>query len=93
MKNGCTIAGAATFLPGYGELGGGFFGDDDGDEASALSAVLELDDAGDLGEEGVILASADIEAGLKRGSALADEDGASGDGFAAEALDAEPLRI
>jgi hypothetical protein len=49
---------------------GGDFGGVDGDEAAVLSAVLEADDAGDLGEEGVVLAAAEVEAGLQLGAAL-----------------------
>ena len=62
-------------------------------EAVLLAAVLEADYAGDLGEEGVVLAAAHVCAGLERGSALANQDGASGDYLAAEALDAEALRV
>ena len=65
----------------------------DVDEATLLSTVLEADDAGDLGEEGVVLAAADVRAGLQRGSTLANDDGAAEDGLAAEALHAEPLCI
>lgn len=65
----------------------------DGDEAANLATVLEADYAVNLGEEGVVLAAAYVCAGLERGPTLTDEDGAAGDGFAAEALDAEPLCI
>ena len=68
-------------------------GRDDVDEAALLAFVLELHHAGDLGVEGVIGAAADIEAGLVRCAALADEDAATGDGFAVAALDAEALCI
>ena len=65
----------------------------DGDETADLAAILEADYAIDLSKEGIVLAAAYVCAGLERGSALTDEDGAAGDGFAAEALDAEPLCI
>jgi hypothetical protein len=58
-----------------------------------LATVAEADHAGDLGEEGVVLAAADIGAGLELGAALADDDGAAEDGLAGEALDAEALRV
>ena len=72
---------------------GGDFGGVDVDEAAALALVLEADDAGDLGEEGVVLAAANVGAGLQRRSTLADDDGAAEDSLAAEALDAEPLGV
>lgn len=68
-------------------------GGDDGDEAPALSAILKLYDAVDLGVEGVVGAASDIEAGLVRCAALANQDRPAGDCFAAEALDAEPLGV
>jgi hypothetical protein len=74
-------------------LGGGGFGDDDVDETALLALVLELHDAGNLGVEGIVGAAADVEAGLMGCAALADEDGAAGDGFAVAALDAEPLGV
>ncbi len=76
-------------------LGGDSFGlaGKDGDEAPLLAAILELDDAGDLSKEGVILAAADVQAGLEWGAALADKNGAAGNSFAAKALHAEPLCV
>ena len=76
-------------------LGGGSFrlACQDGNEAALLPAILKLDDAGDLSKEGVILAAADVQAGLEWGAALADQDGSAGDSFAAKALDAEPLCV
>ena len=65
----------------------------DRDEAAVLATVLEPYDAVDLGEKGVVLATADVEAGLERGSALANQNGATGDRLAAEALHAEALRV
>ena len=69
------------------------FGRVDVDEAAVLAAVLEADHAADLGEEGVVLAAADVGAGLERGAALTDDDAAAEDGLAAEYLDAEPLGV
>jgi hypothetical protein len=65
----------------------------DRDETADLAAVLEADYAVDLGEEGVVLAAAYVCSGLERCSALTNQDGATGDSFAAEALNAESLCI
>src|SRR6185437_13983860 len=72
---------------------GGDFRAVDRHETAVLAAVLELDHAGDLGEEGVVLAAAHVEPGLQLGAALADDDGAAGNGLTAECLDAKPLRV
>src|SRR3546814_10580142 len=45
------------------------------------------------GEQGVILAHADVLAGMHLGAALADDDIARNDGLAAELLDAEALGL
>src|SRR6266702_7574016 len=71
----------------------GEFGWVDIDEAAVLALVLEADDAVYLGEEGVILAAADVGAGLERGAALTDDDTSAEDGLSAEYLDAEPLGV
>ncbi len=63
------------------------------DESTVLAAILEADNAADLGEESVILAATYVCAGLERGSALAHDDAAAEDGLAAEHLDPEPLGI
>src|SRR4051812_9587686 len=65
----------------------------DGDELAHVAAVLEHDFAGDLGEKGVVLAAANVEAGLDRCAALTHDDGAAGDQFAAVRLGAKPLRV
>jgi hypothetical protein len=65
----------------------------DADEAAVASAVGELDDAGDESEERVVLALADVFAGLMARAALADENRACVDELAAEALYAEPLSV
>lgn len=53
--------------------------------------VLEGDGALGDGEECVVAALFDVFAGMKLGAALTNDDFAWGDGFAAEALDAEAL--
>ncbi len=55
-------------------------------ETPPVAAIAKLDGAADLGEEGVILADADVEAGLDRCAALPHDDGATGDKLAAEGL-------
>src|SRR5262249_46447445 len=65
----------------------------DADEAAARAVVLELDDPGDLGEQRIVLAEADVLAGVEATAALADEDRAAGDEVAVVALDAEPLGV
>ena len=62
-------------------------------EAAVLATVAEADHAGDLGEEGVVLAAADLFAGLQRCATLANDDGAAGDGLAGEELHAEALSV
>src|SRR5208283_4185584 len=70
-------------------LGGGL----DADELAHAPAVAELHHAGHLGEERVVLAPADIQAGLDLGAALTDDDGTTGDQLSAEDLHAQPLCI
>jgi hypothetical protein len=82
--------------PRFGDclgLDGRDFGRVDVDEATLLAAIAEANHAGDLGEEGVVLAAADVFAGLERGSTLANDDAAAEDGLAAEYLNAEPLCV
>ena len=62
-------------------------------EASAVAAVAKLYCPADLGEQRIVLADADIEAGLDRCPALPHDDGAAGDYLAAEGLDTQPLGI
>jgi hypothetical protein len=57
------------------------------------ASVLELDAAGDFGEEGVVFAAAYVEAGLYTGATLADDDSAAGDNLSAKCFKAEPLGI
>src|SRR5690625_3598600 len=65
------------------------------DHADRLAAALgaELDGAGRQGEQGVVLAAADVVTGMELRAALADEDLARVDELAAETLDAEALRV
>ena len=65
----------------------------DVDEAAMLAFVLEADDAIDLGEEGVVLAAADVCAGLQGGAALANDDAATEDRLTPKYLDAESLSV
>ena len=59
----------------------------------AVAAGAEPDVAGGLGEQGVVVAAADVGAGVEVGAALADEDLAGLDELAAEALDAQALGV
>ena len=65
----------------------------DGDVLAQAAAVLEADNAADFGEQGVVFAAADVQAGLNAGSALAHDDGAARHQLAAEGFHAQPLRI
>src|SRR5213593_795829 len=67
-------------------------GGDDADVAR-VPAPLELDDAGDLREQRVVGAAADVEARLEPGAALTNEDAAATDQLPGKALDAEHLWI
>src|SRR3954465_3002159 len=59
----------------------------------AAALLAELDRARREGEQGVVAATADVDAGVEVGAALADEDLARVDDLAAEALHAEALRV
>ena len=69
------------------------FGGIDVDEAAVLTTILEANHAADLGEEGVVLAAADVRAGLQRCATLTDDDAATEDSLAAENLNAESLGV
>ena len=58
-----------------------------------LATILEADNARDLCKEGVVLTTADVQAGLQRCSTLTNDDAAAEDCLAAEYLYAEPLRV
>src|SRR5262249_1567202 len=66
-----------------------------GDDADVpvVAAALEPYVAVDLREQRVVGAEPDVQPGMKACAALPDEDAATGDELAAEALDAEHLRI
>ena len=63
------------------------------DEPAFLPAVLELDDTVELGEQRVVLAAPHVLAGLEPRSALANEDGATGDALARERFHAQALGV
>jgi hypothetical protein len=63
------------------------------DDFFRLAELFVGDDAGDLGKECIVTADADIDAGLKPRTPLADEDTPGRDLFTAEALHTEPLCI
>src|SRR3954466_16269740 len=73
-------------------MAGRLFGGRDRDDAAA-AAGLELDRAGALGEDRVVLAEAGAVARLEDGAALADDDLAARDDLAGEDLHAEALRV
>jgi len=61
------------------------------DEAPILALVLEKHDAVDEGKEGVVLSTADVQAGLVPRAALADQDRSRVDELAAKPLYAQSL--
>ena len=65
----------------------------DADEAAGMAFVFELHDAGDLRKERIVLADADVDAGLELGAALANKNRSAADELAAEAFHAQPLRV
>jgi hypothetical protein len=69
-----------------------FYGDD-GDLPAVLAVIFEADLAIDLGEQGVVLAQADVEAWFEAAPLLTDENRSAGDEVAVVTLDAETLRI
>src|ERR1700712_940975 len=76
-------------------LGSGSDGSDTGNDVDDLAAALlaELDRTGRQREQGVVATTADVDAGVEVGAALADDDLAGLDDLTAEALDAEVLRV
>ena len=66
---------------------------EDADEAAARAVIFEPHPAGDLREERVVLAEADVEPGLEPAAALPDENRSAGHDVAVVALDAEALRV
>src|SRR6266849_10317166 len=57
------------------------------------SLVEELDAPRDLGEEGVVLATSNVQSRLHPSAALADNDRAARHQLSAESLEAKPLRV
>ena len=57
------------------------------------AAVFEHDFAADLGKKRVVLATADVQAGLHASAALPHNDRAAWDNLSAECLEAQPLRV
>ena len=57
------------------------------------ATIAVFNDAGHLGEQGVVLAHADVLAGLEAAAALAHDDGTAGNQLPAENLHAQALRI
>ena len=61
---------------------------------TATSAFIhELDDARNLGKQGIVFAATDIGAGLDASAALSHDDGAAGDDLSAERFYSQALRI
>src|ERR1044071_4799606 len=58
-----------------------------------MTPPFELDDAGDLREQGVVRAPPDVEPGLERRAPLADQDRPSGDELTGKPLHAQHLGI
>ena len=83
--------------PGAGRVShAGRLGEDsrfNADEFAHAAAIAELDHAGDFGEQGVVLAPADVLAGLEARTSLPHNDRSAGDELSAEDLDSEPLRV
>lgn len=65
----------------------------DQDEPSHAAFVDKLDDAGDLGEQGVVFAAPDIDAGLDARASLPHDDGTAGHKLSSEGFDSQPLRV
>ncbi len=58
-----------------------------------LAAIHELNAAGNLGEECVVFAFADIQSRLHAGAALPDDDRSAGNNLSAECFKAKSLRV
>src|SRR6187431_3232010 len=65
----------------------------DADDPAVRAVVGELHAAGDLGEQGVILPAADVQARAEPATALTHENRAARHDVAVETLDSQPLRI
>ena len=62
-------------------------------ELAHRAFVDELYGAADLREQSVVLTATDVQSGFVASPALANNDGASGDGLSAEDFYSEPLRV
>src|SRR5205085_796101 len=65
----------------------------DADHPAAGAMILELDRPVDFGEQRVVLAEADVQAGPELAAALPNENRSAGDNVAVVTLDAEALRV
>ena len=65
----------------------------DADEFAVPAALAELDYASNFREQGIVLAQADIFAGLDAGAALAHDDRSAGNELSTEGFYAQSLRI
>ena len=63
------------------------------DEAAVISAADKSDGAVGLGEERIVVTTADVDAGVELRAALADDDRAGGDGLPTEHFHTEHLRV
>jgi hypothetical protein len=71
----------------------GFFRWKYANEFAVRAFIFEAHNAGDGGEEAVVLGAADVPAGLVTRAALANQNAATGNQLAAETLDAQPLSV
>src|SRR4029077_11031231 len=62
-------------------------------ELARRTFVLQLDAAGNLGEERVVFAAPNVQAGFHRRAALPHDDGASGNDLPPERFESKPLRV
>ncbi len=83
----------AGFSPEAADRGGAIRSRLDADELAETAAIAKYDDAGDLRKQRVILAAADVLAGLEDGAALPHQNRPARHRFSAEALHAQPLGI
>src|SRR5215471_12303694 len=65
----------------------------DGNESSGSAFILELHDTGNLCEQRIVFADADIQTGLELRPSLANEDRTTRHELARKPLDSEPLGV
>ena len=92
-RQGGPVTGPPLARSAAGQLAVGRLGGRDDVDDAAAAPGAELDRAGDEREQRVVAAAADVVTGVEVGAALADDDLAGVDDLAAEALDAEALRV